>query len=252
MKNLNALIDRTWDLTLNQMYDVRLSSNESKKLLNDVKKRLANNPTLVFSYIAHQIYGNHDSSWLSFCDFFKTECKTDLKINGLLNLCKHSGWWTPYKTIAFLQHKPDFIKTDEQKLLHCDNGPAIKYRDGFSVYAWHGIRIPEEWIEDKSSITVQTALEWKNVEQRRVACELLGWEKIIKNTDATVIDEDGDLEIGTLIEIDIPEIGKEKFLKVRCGTGRFFVLPVPPYIKTALSAQCWMWNVKDYKPEIRT
>ena len=73
--------------------------------------------------------------------------------------------------------------------------------------------------------------------------------------DSVVVDEDGDPEIGTLLEVDLPDIGKEKFLKVLCGTGRTFALPVPPEMKTALEAQSWTWSIDEkdfFKPEIRT
>ena len=65
----------------------------------------------------------------------------------------------------------------------------------------------------------------------------LGGAKVLEQINAKVIDEDADPEIGTLLEADIPEIGKEKFLKVMCGTKREFALPVPPEMKTALEAQ---------------
>ena len=72
--------------------------------------------------------------------------------------------------------------------------------------------------------------------------------------DLKVIDEDGDPEIGTLLEADIPDSGKERFLKVRCVTGREVVLPVPPHVNTALETNAWAWDMEDYeyRPEVRT
>lgn len=99
------------------------------------------------------------------------------------------------------------------------------------------------------------ALTWENIEQRRAAIEIVGWDKIIDQLNAKVIDEDVDPEIGTLIEAKIPDIGKERFLRVRCGTGRSFCLPVPPNMKTALEAQSWTWGLDEKtfkKPEVRT
>ena len=65
-----------------------------------------------------------------------------------------------------------------------------------------------------------------NVEQRRAACELVGWVNILSQLNAKTIDIDDD-DIGTLLEVEIPDSGKEKFLQVKCGTGREFALPVP-------------------------
>ena len=61
--------------------------------------------------------------------------------------------------------------------------------------------------------------------------------------------------IGNLVEVDIPQIGREKFLKVVCGTGRQFAIPVPPEMKTALEANAWTFGLtpEELLPlEIRT
>jgi hypothetical protein len=150
---------------------------------------------------------------------------------------------------------PEVLKIDDQNRAHCQDGPSHRWRDGWSLYHWHGVAIPEEWIMKKGHLTAQMALTWVNIEQRRAACELLGWAKILEELDAKVIDEDGDPEIGTLLEVDIPDIGKERFLKVQCGTGRTFALPVPPTMNSAIEAQSWSYGIelKDFKvPEVRT
>ena len=174
----------------------------------------------------------------------------------MIELAKHCGWLNMYEDLVVFQHRPSKIMMDDEDRLHCENGPAISYRDGFSVYAWHGVRIPAEWIENKASVTAKNALTWENVEQRRAACEILGWHKILDELDAQVIDTDEDPMIGTLVEVDIPEIGRERFLRVLCGTGREFALPVPPNMKTALQANAWTFGYDEeeefYVPEVRT
>lgn len=73
-----------------------------------------------------------------------------------------------------------------------------------------------------------------------------------------MIDQDADEMIGTLLEVHIPNIGNdsmlEKFLKVRCGTGAEFAIPVPPEMRTALEANAWTYGLKptEYVPEVRT
>lgn len=216
------------------------------------------NPTMSASEIFNSsIYGSQDASWLSFYEYFRDVVGLEScnKLSGLIELAKHCGWANVYEDMVVLQHRPSHIKLDDEKRLHCENGPAILYRDGFSVYAWHGTRIPSDWIENKASLTAKTALTWENIEQRRAACEILGWAKILEELDAKTIDEDGDPEIGTLLEVDLPDIGKERFLKVKCGTGRTFAIPVPPDMKTAIEAQSWTYGMSldEFKvPEVRT
>lgn len=201
-------------------------------------------------------YGSMDISWLSLYKFFIEVVGLDLKkITGLLELANHTGWYNAYEDIVVFQHRPEYIKFDEDNRLHCETGPAIRYRDGYSVYAWHGVRVPAEWIENKESLTAEVALTWENVEQRRCAAEILGWESVIKELNPTIIDSDPDPMIGDLLEVNIPDIGTERFIRVKCGTGRYFCLPVPPETKTALSGNSWTYGVEEdvlKQLEIRT
>lgn len=190
-------------------------------------------------------YGSQDAGWLSFYNYFQEvvglECTN--KLQGLMDLSKYCGWVSFYDDTVVFQHRPEVIKFDDQNRLHCEDGPAIRYRDGYSVYSWHGTRVPAEWIEKKSELTAKTALTWENIEQRRCACEIIGWDTILRELDSTVIDSDVDPMVGNLLEVDIPDIGREKFLQVLCGTGRTFAIPVPPECKTALEANAWSYNI---------
>ena len=158
--------------------------------------------------------------------------------------------------MLFRSDRPRVVRFDNEKRLHREDGLAIEYSDGWGVAAWHGTRVPREWILNKKSLTAKTALTWQNVEQRRAACEILGWVNVLKELNAKTIDKDEDPEIGELVEVEIPEIGREKFLRVLCGTGREFALPVPPDMKTALQANSWTFGFDDVrqflKPEVRT
>ena len=171
------------------------------------------------------VYGSHEAGWLSFYDYMQTELGIDFegKLDGLFATAKTCGWVTVYDELAIIQDRPSCIKMDDQDRAHCEDGPAIAYADGFSVYSWHGVRVPDEWIKDKKSLTAKTALTWENTEQRRAACEILGWINVLAELKSKTIDEDDDEMIGTLLEVDIPDIGREKFLKVKCEIGRAHV-----------------------------
>lgn len=228
------------------------SPNHAIKLIKEIDPNLSKIQT-----INSTIYGAHDAHWLAFYEYMRdvlniAECN---KLNGLINLAKYSGWVNAYEKFAIIQHRPIKISFDDQKRTHCEDGPAIEYRDGFSVYCWHGVRIPENWIKDKKSLTPTMALTWANIEQRRCACEILTWNVILQELNSKIIDENFDPQIGTLLEVDIPDIGTEKFLQVVCGTGRKFAIPVPPEMKTAMDANAWTYgftNEEFIKPEIRT
>jgi hypothetical protein len=170
-------------------------------------------------------------------------------------LCVSCGWVWWGKKVCMIIDRPEIIRTNDEDVLHCEDGPAIRYTDGWSVYSWNGVRVPGEWIENRETLDPRIALTWENIEQRRCAAEIIGWDKVLDKLDSKIIDDDGDPEIGILIEVDLPDVGRERFLKVQCGTGRIFALPVPPDMKSALEAQSWTWNIdkKEFiKPEVRT
>ncbi|MCG7985030.1 MAG: hypothetical protein JAY90_20050 [Candidatus Thiodiazotropha lotti] len=207
----------------------------------------------VWDQVRAQVYGCHDASWLGFYEtFLKLGIEDAEKLLPLMNLAKYCGWWAPYKNTAILQDRPETLKFDDRNLLHCEDGPAVRYRDGFSVYSWHGIRIPDQWITSKPS--AQEAITWDNLEQRRAACEIVGWNNILVELQAVSIDKNSNPMVGELLEVQLPDIGKEKFLRVMCGTQREFALPVPPEITRASEAQAWLnFTTEDmYLPQVRT
>jgi hypothetical protein len=172
--------------------------------------------------------------------------------DAYINYSKNCGWAYLYDGLAIVSDRPRTLKFDDRRRLHCENGPAISYGDGCDVYSWHGTGVPKEWISENP--TAKTALTWENLEQRRAACEIVGWANILRELNAISINADSDPEIGELLEVEIPDIGKEKFLRVLCGTQREFALPVPPEMKTAHQANAWTWglDINDYQPEVRT
>ena len=112
------------------------------------------------------------------------------------------------------------------------------------------------WIAEKS-LTPHVALGQNNIEMRRVACEILGWDAVLNDPSVAsrTINKHPNPEIGHLIQVNLPgTVGRSNFLSVRCGTGRQFAIPVPPGIKTALEANAWTYGVAvdEYQPEVRT
>lgn len=167
----------------------------------------------------------------------------------------HGTFRVMHEKFCIVTDFPDTLKMDDQNRAHCQNGPSHRWVDGWSLYHWHGVPVPANWIMNPASLSAKDAITWSNIEQRRCAAEIIGWTKILDELDAKIIDEDGDPEIGTLVEVNIPDIGTEKFLRVLCGTGREFALPVPPEMKSALEANAWTFgmNLDEFViPEVRT
>lgn len=202
----------------------------------------------------------HWQSWFSHCEILRREGIITLepdvqeKLSLWDTLFRNAHWVFVFEGVILCSERPTVLKIDAEGRLHCENGPALVYADDSKVYSWHGTTIPGEWIENKSTLTAQIALTHENVEERRCAAEILGWDAILKELQPTVIDKDANPEIGELLRCDLPGSPNEQFLKVKCGTGRDFVLPVPPNMETARQANAWTYSLdeKDYNLEIRT
>lgn len=211
----------------------------------------------------HQNYygGQMWAPFLAYVSFFRDEMgwenKTLEDFGHWERMAVNSGWAWWHEDIFTVSEKPILLYRDAEGRLHNPNGSAIEYRDGFKMSYWHGVQIPDDWTGSKPNLTSEMALKWPNVEQRRCAMEILGWDKILSDLDTKVVNEDEDPMVGTLLETTI-EGNKEKFLRVLCGTGRKFCLPVPPEMKTALEANAWTFGFDDnnlmgfIKPEVRT
>ena len=192
-----------------------------------------------------RVGGNQWAGWCAYISFFD-------RVAGL-DLPQHAAW-RHYESLA-LHGGPRFeharfwivcdfstvVRQDEAHRPHCASGPQLAWRDGFATWYWRGTAVPREWIEHPESIDPSLALTHENAEMRRVVAEIVGWDKVLARLDPQTIDEDADPMIGTLLEVTI-EGERERFLRVLCGTGRTFALPVPPTMKTALSAQAWLWG----------
>lgn len=166
----------------------------------------------------------------------------------------HGGFRIMHEDFCIVSDFPESIKIDDRNLPHCETGPSHRWRDGWSLYHWHGVRVPKSWIENRERLTAAEVFKESNAEVRRAGCEILGWDRVLSGIDAQLVDDDGDPFVGTLYRGQIPGAVECGFLKVRCGTGREFVIPVAPECSTAIEAQAWIANkpLKNWaKPEVR-
>ena len=141
--------------------------------------------------------------------------------------------------------------TDENFLLHNETGPAIKWGSE-KYYYWHGVEIDENWIMAKDKLDPLQAIQEQNIEKRRVLAEIIGWDKILNHLDCTTLHTD---EYGVLLEVNLPDSEKSRFVRVRCPTGRNFCIPVPETVKTAREAVTISYGInkeQNYAPEVRT
>jgi hypothetical protein len=166
--------------------------------------------------------------------------KTDLAV-AYADISRSIGWWYGSSDFCLMSNFPVELHIMDGRL-HRGDRPAVLWADGTAMSCWRGTRIPNEWtIQGLPSAA--DILAWPNAEERRCACEIVGYAQILEAVEAKVIHEGESLEQGTLYQADLPGAFGEKFLKVQCGTGRVFAMPVPESVNTVLEAQAWLHDI---------
>lgn len=201
--------------------------------------------------------GNHWAGWPAVISFFRHVAKLPIDFSKWQHYeatAIHGSWRWMHPDFCIVSDRPMTLKVDNQNRPHSADGPSHEWRDGWKLYHWRGVAVPARWIERRDALTSAEVFAEQNAERRRAGCEILGWDRVLHGVDAKLVDADGDPQIGTLYEGQIPGAKKCGFLKVECGTGREFVIPVPPGMPSAIAAQAWIQNVpasKWIKPEAR-
>ena len=123
------------------------------------------------------------------------------------------------------------VKQDSNKRLHCETGPAATWRDGFSMWYYHGMAVPRHWIENRGSITAEEIKKESNAEKRRALRDLMGTEKYydalggVNELDRDTDDQGNEMILYESKEEDSVVNKKIQYLEVLCpSTMRKYVL----------------------------
>jgi len=190
-------------------------------------------------------YGQHDAGWLSFYDFFRTECglvEETEKCQGLSKIAENCGWWWCYNDVAFACERHNVCELDDFGRLHCEDGPAIAFPDGYEIFAYNGVIIPRKAIMEKETLTLTDITSEQNAEVKRTLIDIYGVAKYLEQSKAQVIDMD-------MILVDAYAEEKEYMPRALyhcdgnaylCGTDgsthRVYFMSVDPEAKTCAEA----------------
>ena len=159
----------------------------------------------------------------------------------------HGGFRVMHADFCMVSDFPEFIRIDDMNRPHCETGPSHRWRDGWSLYHWHGVSVPAHWIEQRATLDPNEVIKAENVEQRAAGAEIVGWPRMLDVLKARVIHDSGSDDMGQLIELTLPGLEEPgRFLKARCPRNGIIVEGVPYTsdidglpINTALAAQAW-------------
>jgi hypothetical protein len=127
------------------------------------------------------VYGSYEAHWLAHYDYYREVFglveETD-KLAGLFELAKSCGWIIPCEKVCYASERHNILNLDSKGKLHCEDGPAIVYPDGWSIYADHGIVVHEKVVTDPSGLAVRE-LKQMNNKTIKIVLRKIGIEKFM-------------------------------------------------------------------------
>ena len=142
--------------------------------------------------------------------------------------------------------------------LHCEDGPAVVWPDGWGVWSWHGVQVPRKLIESPETITRDDVVHETNVEVRRAMMEILGprFAELLGAEEVAREEFLGqEYVLLRTVEID-PDVGDRiQWVKVTCpSTGHEYTLCVPPDVTSPVEAVAWTFGTEAarYRPVVQT
>ncbi|MEG3846459.1 hypothetical protein QT971_04310 [Microcoleus sp. herbarium19] len=249
--------DKLYDKTLGSIMaqaSNKLSSQLYRKAwmsFSDLFKKLLES---IFSH--EEFHYNEDYEFLDYiiwaelaarCDFCFSvlKCKYHRRRwQALQSLTMHCGWIFPYEKVCIVCDRPRILSFDSQHRLHAEGSPAIQFADGYSLYSYHGVTLPEKYGKiHPNEWQPEWLLEEENAELKRVLIQGIGYDRIARELAAVELDT---WQEYTLLKIDTNfDVEPIYLLKMTCpSTGFIHALRVPPDINSAREAIKWVnWGV---------
>jgi hypothetical protein len=183
-------------------------------------------------------------------------------------------WWWPTTDFVMISERPTIIELEQvgargsrSHQLHSANGPAIAW-NGWSLYYYHGVRVPEKLIEAPEALTPREVLAQPNVEVRRAMVERLGTDWLLSACEAAgagmsvLEDEDRDAHGRRRRLLRLSLAGEEPLMLVEVANAtaepgvsfKNYLLRVPPTMRTCHEAVAWTFSMSEdeYAPASET
>ncbi len=152
-----------------------------------------------------------------------------------------------YKKMVIICERPIQISLDREYRLHAEGKPAIQFADGYSLYSYHGITLPEKYGKvHPTRWQSKWLLKEDNAALRQVLIQGIGYGRICQELQAVELDN---WQAYTLLKIDSTvDVEPVYLLKMICpSSGRIHILRVPPDTTSAKEAIIWVnWGINPF------
>ena len=203
----------------------------------------------LYDQLYRNFWGQHEAWWIAFLLWGQqigahyTPVLRE-QLDWWATLARACGWWWPYAHVCLVSERPSVVHTDAQYRLHCEDGPAMAFTDGYGLWAWHGVRISQAIIEAPETLTVERIHAERNAERRRIMIERWGWERYLDVVNAALRDVDiepaGSAGLRGLYRCDDGQQPMQLLVCCCASTGRTYNLEVPPEVETCQQAANWL------------
>lgn len=241
-KIYNQFMNNHEELKKRNLWDKIVFPHKSNKEDEELKNIIVK---MIHNFIKQQMnnwwYGQHNASWIghyTYCrDVFKIEFGNEKLFNVLSDIVKNAHWILPYDTFCFVSERPLEININASNQLHKDGGAAIRYKDGFSIWALNNVRVSREIAETPfNKLDAHLLVKEINAEVRREIHKKIGSERICKDLNAKELERGIDHagQQCRLLSLDFLGDGRYRpFIElIDPSTGDYIVEGVSPKVKT--------------------
>ena len=167
---------------------------------------------------------------------------------------RHAGPRFHRANFAIVSDRSTAFCQDDRNRLHCEDGPALAWRDGIKLYYWHGTKVSQCLIEDPESYSREEIMAEPNSEVVRALAERMGWDAFLERVGATVVDRgvDEHTELAyELLALDHKFGDKQpKLLRMQSpvehdGSQPRYAETIPSEIATWQAARAWKFPRPD-------
>ena len=186
--------------------------------LNPEELSLLYNDGITTQDIIHQIY--LIETYQSLLNITLDE-KTQQWYECLNQLLEHCGWFIPFEDVCIVCDRPNKFSLDSETRLHAEGEAAIQFADGYGLYYYHGVALPEKYGKvHPDRWQARWLLEEKNTELRRILIQAIGYNRICEELQAIQIDSFREYD---LIKIDAnADVEPIVLLKMICPSNRIY------------------------------
>jgi len=213
--NLESNLRSNLESNLGSNLESNLGSNLSSNLGSNLRSNLGSNlwsnlgSNLSSNNYWNYFWGAQDAYWIAFYKFCnEIDVQYSDKDKHILDLwgdvAESCMWWWAYEGVCFVCDRPQEIHKLQDGRLHNDSDMAVRFRDGWGIYAIEGRDAPE-WLVTTPADEIAMD-QWVNEENVTIRLQIeqkVGQEKVLEwldSLDLTIVDE-RTLTVPTSVEV---------------------------------------------------